>query len=104
MLEDLCRRLSTSHFSTSRKMPIAAWEIGGCVQHRQIYCVLTHNSDGNGASPASWTIFDYNGPGERNGSFESLKELLEHEIDRVKERPGGAQIELVIPEYARYPQ
>lgn len=74
---------------------LAAFEIGSCIQWRQIYYVLCYHADHEGADDASWRILDNPGPGF-DDTYESLLEFLQHETRMIQERPGGARRELIL--------
>ena len=86
--------LATSRFYTA----LAAWEIGGCTQFRQIYYVLCYRIDRNDketAADARWRIFDHDDMCV--DVYDSLTAFVEHETKRVGERPGGAkQVQIII--------
>jgi hypothetical protein len=82
----------------------ASWELGGCMQHRQIYYVLCRDAR-NDASPVAWHVFDKNDI--EIDVYDSLVEFLEHETLYIEQTPGGHKQELILysntyPTYAWY--
>ncbi|KAK4565765.1 hypothetical protein LTR86_003614 [Recurvomyces mirabilis] len=73
---------------------LAAWELGGCVQHRRIYYVLCHKTSTEQPALASWRVFDQDDVSV--DTYESLAVFLQHETNFVEERPGGAKQKHVI--------
>lgn len=83
--------------SRGQGTPIAAWKIGACIQHRNIYYVLCQSAD---AVSPSWKIFNH--VDVEIDVHEDLTRFIRHEIERVEKRPGGAIMgEILI--YDSYP-
>ena len=83
--------------SRGQGTPIAAWKIGACIQHRNIYYVFCQSA--NAISP-SWKIFDH--VDVEVDIHENLTRFIRHETERVRKRPGGALIEEILI-YDSYP-
>lgn len=79
--------------------PFAAWKLGGCTQHRQIYYVLCRDSHNTGA-PIAWRVFDKNDI--ELEVYDSFSEFLEHQTLHIEARPGGHKQEHVLF-LSRYP-
>lgn len=102
MLDDI------AHWVNDRcKLALAAWKLGGSIQHRRIYSVFCHSSsDGNHVSgnnklPPEWIIvndYDY-----ELSFYKDLAHFLQHETDCVERTPGGAMIDDMVLRYDRYP-
>ncbi|TKA49323.1 hypothetical protein B0A55_13111 [Friedmanniomyces simplex] len=73
---------------------LAAWKVGSCQQHRQIYYVFCHKNGDDSAVNASWRIFDR--ADVQCDIYENLARFLQHETADVEERPGGAQQEHIV--------
>ncbi|CZT14918.1 uncharacterized protein RCC_12264 [Ramularia collo-cygni] len=73
--------------------PFAAWQLGGCNQHRQIYYVLGRDLNDNTA-PITWKVFDRNDV--EMELFENLTEFLHHETQHIEQTPGGHKQEHIL--------
>lgn len=73
--------------------PYAAWELGGCTQHRQIYYVLCRES-GKDAASLVWKIFDR--ADVELDVYDNLAEFISHQTEHIEKRPGGHQQEHIL--------
>lgn len=80
-------------------VPFAAFELGGCTQHRQIYYVLCRDAHDD-AAPIAWRVMDRDDV--ELDVYNSLAEFLEHETLHIEERAGGHKQELILYD-DRYP-
>ncbi|CZT22673.1 uncharacterized protein RCC_08378 [Ramularia collo-cygni] len=71
----------------------AAWELGGCTQHRQIFYVLSRDAH-NEAAPITWKVFDKNGI--ELHVYDSVVQFLEHETFHIEQTPGGHKQEQIL--------
>lgn len=87
---------------SGREVPIAAFKLGGCEQHRSIYYVLTQNKGGTTITPqAKWQIWDRIDISLEQ--FSDLTEWLQFETKEIEETAGGGRRELVVEISDRYP-
>lgn len=99
-MPDVVRIRAKSHQQGRGEMPIAAWQFGGCTQHRSVYYVLSLPDGKTELSSAKWKIWDL--IDVEVNIYENLTEWLVHETEYVENESGGAAQELVVT-YDRYP-
>jgi hypothetical protein len=71
---------------------LAAWDIGSCIQHRQIYYMLRYEANRESAGHAKWRILANSGP-RCSEMYESLAEFFRHETESFERRAGVAKTE-----------
>lgn len=91
MLQDI------SHWATSCFCKaLAAWEVGSCRQHRQIWYVFCYRTERNSSTVPAWRILDRDDVD--SDVYDTLAQFLQREIESVKKR---AQREYItyLPKY-----
>ncbi|CZT24374.1 uncharacterized protein RCC_10099 [Ramularia collo-cygni] len=95
-------RASGYNDGSGRKVPIAAFKLGGCEQHRSVYYVLMQLKGRSKIhSDAEWQIWDRIDIEVEH--FDNLADWLQHETKVIEEMEGGARRELVVEVSDRYP-
>jgi hypothetical protein len=91
---------SISGWAEPEYVTLAAWKIGSCVQHREIFYVLAYGKHDRGVDCATWRIFDRNDVELR--VYDNLTAFLQNQTAYIERSPRG-HIEEHIVMYSSYP-